>query len=202
MESLNKIKKDFKNNIIKNSVEELEVYIQEQERFITEDKEADLLFWMIFGGENIPEFREKLPVMLTYYKKVHKEATDNQLSIACYQLRERLVPVLIEYGLDVNHKNDLGFNACMINILIPSKGIKETQEEIERKRKTIFSLLIKNNISLNLFEKGIDDIGFYELSRINEKLHHIDWIDSFYDEFNEKQKKEWKAIRLARLLQE
>lgn len=192
-------KEVFKQNIMGLNVEELRSFINKPEMVTFSKGTVQILKWMIVQNDNIPDFENKFRMMVAYYKKNSRLFLGELTARACSCLRGNSLSMLLEAGCDINSKNLSNQNECLVATLYPYKNINRSDEETEQLQKNILRILIRNGIRLDFLQKDENNRSFYESICSVEKYYFLDWIDSFYDEFNEEQKKEWKTVRLQRL---
>lgn len=186
------------------TVKEFESWTKEYDSIEIINDKRNLFVFIAREHKEIRNFEEKLDSLLQLFRKTDPEKEYKLLEKACFYIEEKLVYLILQKENPQNYLSKKDEQAFMEFLRIVSSPnihalpIRNDEKLIKRKQDDIFRLLIKHNISLNLMKKYENRYrSLYDA--LIEEGHILDWIDSFYDEFNLKQRKEWGAVRLQRL---
>lgn len=191
--------KKMGNFIADSSVEEFKDWITELEKDEKGPYSVIVLNSFNKDHQNIKEEQEKLNTIFTIIENRRGEQNTDILRHACYNLHEYIVEQLLLRGWDPNKSHGGNIMYTPIKEMISPHLGRVDKEHIESKQKKILLLLIQYGLSFNFLEEN--SFGWSIHSSIQKNKHHYvyDWIESFQEHFNEKQRKEWKSFRLQRL---
>lgn len=158
--------------------------------------EEDISITMLVHRETMEDFYLKISYLIDNWGTNPKQGRkDTLLFLAIEFGLIELVKLVLEKGFDPNRPSS-SYNALYICLIF------HTYQE-ESVRKEILILLLQYNVSfLNIHsQKPKKDYDVGDLLKEIKKTEYTSFFENHYHMMNEKQKREWKAVRLKHLLQ-